>query len=795
MQRHVRSIIVFFVLLFVMSFNAMPVFAESSGLKVTTEVGIDGKVKRSKGFPLKITIENSGASFKGDLLIDYYPSYNSGGALAVPIELPEKSTKSFIVSIPGMSEDHPAQHQNQTGIHLFRGDWKDGNKVSFKGDKVLKLKYIEYDRPIIGTLSENIDRLRELKSLSSLNGDSIELLELESERLPKQALGLEMLDYLLVDEFALAKLDKQQQEAIKTWVAGGGFLIAGGAPDMSQSFGTLNELLPVQMNGETQVNSGFLKNGKREDPLFDKLTVFTGNIAKEAEVLAASGETPVVVKKNYGMGAVVQPGFSLGDEPLSSWNGYADWFNEALIQAAGKPSNSATPYGQDIYSPLYYEFAEINEYFPTSQFSIQRLIGLLAGYFIILVPVLYFILKRLDKREHAWWIIPTISIIMSAAIFGIGAKDRIKNPQLNQMGVFVNGQGFLTGYQAATLLSNTSGTYSLSMPKDQFKAVPSTDSTTGISSVEGVFEETRKGYDVVYKNVEYWSSRTLYGEAKIKAAGHFQTELSVDNNVLKGTIQNNYPYDFNDILIWTGKEKHSLGPLKKGEVMQVNQKVKQSILSPPYNMPMQGYPMPNGQSDLKKLKQERLENAVGNFLFDKVSAENLPVLAGLTNDQVLSLDITGEKEKKHHSNLIIEPFKAEGDLTGQFTLTQDGLASSFNVINGRILEKSPAVNEILLEDGQYEYVLNFPKAVADHSILLDEIQIRTRDSQANFELYNYQKGEYVSIEQTTFKRTADEHAGEFLGENGKMMLRITKHTNGDPYVILPDIKIKGEVLP
>ena len=173
---------------------------------------------------------------------------------------------------------------------------------------------------------------------------------------------------------------------------------------------------------------------------------------------------------------------------------------------------------------------------------------------IILVPVLYFILKKIDKREHAWWIIPSLSVIMSAAIFGIGAKDRIANPQLNQMGMYVNQQGYLSGYQAATLLSNRSGTYSLEIPKDQFKAVPSTNMAS-MSSAEGVMEEKRKEYEIVFKDVEYWSSRTLYGDAKKGTDGSFQTNLTVDNNVLKGTIQNNYPYDFNDIVVWSGRGK------------------------------------------------------------------------------------------------------------------------------------------------------------------------------------------------------------------------------------------------
>ena len=191
-----------------------------------------------------------------------------------------------------------------------------------------------------------------------------------------------------------------------------------------------------------------------------------------------------------------------------------------------------------------------------------------------------------------------------------------------------------------------------------------------------------------------------------------------------------------------------------------------------------------------------MEYSAGTFLSESINASSLPVLAGFTNDEVMALDLTGEKEKKHHSNLIIEPFEAEVNLTGEFTLTQDGLVSSFHVINGRIIDKAPAANEIILEDGQYEYVLQLPKAAASKPVLLKEISIRTKGSQASFALYNFQTKEYVPIEKTTLKITAGEHADEFLAENGKILLHITKPSNGgDQFVILPDITIKGEVLP
>lgn len=542
---------------------ALPAKAKSVNINVSIDEGFDGKVKRGKGFPATIKLENNGEAFSGDLLIQYNPSYNTGGALVLHVELPEGSSKTYQVSVPGLIEESQSSFQKMQMIHLYEGSWKKGNEVAFKGEKAFKPRYIEFNDQVIGVLSENYDRVKEWRTLPT-----VEMLPLTKEQLPKQGLGLEMVDYLVVDEYAVSQLDKAQQLAIKEWVSSGGVLVAGAAPDASGSYGLLYPLLPMKMEVESLGDSSFLLTAKNDQIPFKQINLFTGAVESGAEVIQKSGNLPATIKKDIGKGTILQTSFSLGDQPLSTWEGYSSWF-EAFIHEADQGPFTNYRNGQDLYDQLYYDFAETNEFFPAANYSVSQIMIIVLIYLIVLVPILYFVLRKFDKREHSWWVIPALAVVMSGIVFGLGAKDRIGKPQMNQMGFFIVKDNQLSGYQATTLLSNRSGEYKLSVFKDQYQAVPrlNNNSPNIDPAMAAVSEEKRKENEITFRDVGYWSSKTIYGKAQKETEGDFTVKLSLKNNQLTGTVQNGFPYDFTELFIWSGSEKIKIGSIKAGETL------------------------------------------------------------------------------------------------------------------------------------------------------------------------------------------------------------------------------------
>ncbi|WP_252430684.1 hypothetical protein [Peribacillus butanolivorans] len=58
-----------------------------------------------------------------------------------------------------------------------------------------------------------------------------------------------------------------------------------------------------------------------------------------------------------------------------------------------------------------------------------------------------------------------IACITSVLTSTVGAKDRLTQPQLNQLGIYHSKDGQLVGLQSDVLLSNKGGDYALSFPK------------------------------------------------------------------------------------------------------------------------------------------------------------------------------------------------------------------------------------------------------------------------------------------------------------------------------------------
>ena len=794
-RRNRKFYLAILVCLLFMAFTGFKtVQAQEKQIDVTIEEGFNGKIKMGKGFPLFVKMKNNGEDFSGSLLVNFNPSWNSGGTLAINIELPAGSTKTYQIAMPGLTDDNPSAYQNEPSIFLYKGDWRDNKSVEFSGENRLKPKFIDFNEKIIGVLSEKYDRLRELRVLPSMPA---QMIELKKEEMPKQSLGLEMLDYIIIDEYGVSQLDEDQQQALIAWIKNGGVLIAGGSPNGSQGYDSLYSLLPMKMDQESLGTSDFLLGINQAKPDFKNIQLFTGDIEKGSKVLEKSGDTSAAVMKNYGNGVILQTGFSLGDEPLSSWNGYSYWFSRFIDQAKPLVMDTGN-YGPDFYGSMYWEFVETNEYFPASNFSVGGLIGLLAGYIIIIVPVLYLVLRKLDKREHSWWIIPSLSIIMAAIVFGIGAKDRISNPQLNQMGVYTLNQNQLTGLHATTLLSNKSGEYTLSVPNDQFTAVTSSQNRPATDPQRGsVYTDKRKSAEIVFPDVGYWASKTIYGKAGKMTEGGFAADLTLKNNQLSGTIINNFNYDFEEIFIWSGNEKVKIGPLNKGEKINVDKTMKQIFLTSPVQSGF-GY-MPNGQNaDLEEMRKDRLVYASSMYLLNGNGIDRGPLIAGFTKDSVIDVKMAEQEAKQHNTNLILAPFTAKHELSGSFTLKNEMLDSDVKVITGNIYEKgiNGSVREMALDDGEYEYSVKLPKQLASRDYTLNELSIRTNSqSFIQYSLFNYETKQWESIDQKSYGLTSSDSIKPFISKEGELLIKLVKNAQGNPQVQLPAITIKGEVSP
>lgn len=776
----------FLVFLILFGLNGISAQAAAGDIKITTKTGFDGKVKAGSGFPVQIAIENSGKDFKGDLLVNFYPTYSSVGSKVLHVDVPKGSTKNYIVSLPGISEENQYNNQHIQTLTLYEGNWKSGKEINFRGAKNLSARFSDSDRKILGLLSENPDRLKELKSLPSTA--MIDTLTLDENTLPTESIGLDLIDYLVIDEYPFSSLKPSQQEAILAWVKNGGILVAGGSPNASQAYGDLYGELPMETSNEAAASLLELKSSIKPGKELASVPVFYGKTKPDSVIVIKDGDIPIVVKRLTGSGEVWQTAFSAGDQPVAGWKGYGDWF-AFLLSQSHVPMAGSSFGNQNPFEQYYGEFAEVNEFFPSSQFSLGQIMLMLLVYIVIVAPGLYFILKQRDKREHAWWIVPSVALLCSAAIFGVGAKDKITSPQVSQMGIFKAEGGQLQGLKAVSLLSNTSGDYGFSFPRGEFTGI-SGSSNMPVSTAQrfSVFESERKEDTVTFPNVEYWSTRTLYGPAAKKEAGEFSMDLKFENSKLTGTITNGFPYDFEHIYLWSGSKRVELGKMKKGETVKVNETFAQNYLSGPLS-PGYGYQTPNNSKDIVKMKKSKLEYGAVEFVYNKSRTKNTPIVYGFTSNPVVNADLKGKSEKSSIISLVYQTAQIKTKMTGPFSLNESELSPDLGVIKGQMYGKQPGAKEIEVEDGVYEYILHLPSQLKKETTRFEELSITLSSGAHNFSLMDAETGDLIKLADTT--TTIKDHPEKFISNGGTIKIRFEKTGQNDPLVRLPSITIKG----
>ena len=764
--------------------------AADPDIKISIETGFDGYITRGKAMPMTVHIENKGKAFSGTLIFQFQADYEFGGSQILKVELPKGSKKTYSISLPGYTDENYSYNGTPLTktIYLYEGDWKNGKEVNYSGPKVLTPKFFDESKGLIGVLSEKYDRLTELRILPSLQATMIEL---KKEELPKQSIGYEMFDYIIVDEFAIAALDEAQQKALKSWVQSGGMLISGASPNGAQSYGSLYDLLPMKMDEETKMDASFLTEKKKDRPPFVQLPGFIGEVEKGAEIVVKSGKSPAVVKKQYGSGIIVQTAFSLVDEPLASWKGYGTWF-EAMIKKMELNAFSTTT---EFMDGARWEMNEPNSYFDDTTLSVTQLLLLLFVYIVIIVPILFLVLKKMDKREHAWWIIPLIACITTVLTFAVGAKDRLAKPQLNQLGIYQVEDNQIVGIQSNVLLSNKGGDYNLTFPKNELIAMPMAQEGLGGSLKRApMLEEKATTTELTFPNVEYWSTRSFIGKVHKENAGQFNTDLTVENKTLSGTIQNETPYDFKELMIMTGNEKINLGILKKGERIKVNEKLKSDFLFKPYGTTSSSWN--NGTSrtkfDLEKMRREQLLYLTESY-FLGVSTKSDPVIGGITDDAIV--DVTLPKDPKVNiDNLVFQTFNAKTILTGEVTLTKEMFKSSVNVLRGSFGEEE-GFGTYWFDRGEYEYISSIPQLMKDKTFKVEEMTIKFGKQNVKYELYNFSTGTYEPISdverEIIFK--GKKEISDYISKDGDIHIKIIKDNDDEPSVRGPQINVKGVV--
>lgn len=255
------------------------------------------------------------------------------------------------------------------------------------------------------------------------------------EHVPPLADALAGLNVMLFHNVDTGALNDEQVAAVTHWVLGGGHLIvAAGGDSWQATTARLAELLPVELAGSAPVASlaPLAEYLRRPIAALDApVRVASTTPRAGAEVLVAAGDVPLVTRASYGAGVVDFVAVDPQVEPLLSWDsddkgrlwyallfstgqqpswvgGFSDW--SAGLKAARTTSNTALP-------------------------TFLQLCGFLGLYIALVGPLNYLVLKRLNRREWAWFTIPLFILGFSVMAYTVGFNLRGNTVTVNRLSV------------------------------------------------------------------------------------------------------------------------------------------------------------------------------------------------------------------------------------------------------------------------------------------------------------------------------------------------------------------------
>ncbi len=766
------------------------VHADEGRLHIKVDEGLKGKAKRYKGFPITLTVTNNGKDFSGDLTVVIPRDYNAIGNKVIPIDIAAGATKKIHFSVPQMEgmnvfRNGPGQPSVEQ-FHLYEGSWEDGKEVPVDTGLSISPTYIQDNKAVIGVLTDQPDQLNYLKLLSFM-GESPEVLFLDAEDIPKESVGLNVLDLLVIQDYDVANLSQERQTSIKQWMMKGGHIATGSTPGLMQQFGSLSEDLPLQIEGKESVNS-IERFNQIESFTITNFELYKGSFKETATIQYEENGTPLVIEQSQGQGKITQFSYDISHPAFQEWGGNADIWDSVV-------GNYQPNRNRNIYDRL----GDTSRYFETlANFKLSTLALLFSGYILLVVPILYFILKKMDKREWAWLLIPALAVITSVGLYVVGAQDRLgdyKTKAVSIVSVDQNGEGY--GRGSVSMLSKEAGTYALEVDASLQPFPTETRRSSTMRAEEMPYIEMGNDTNRVYfEEVEFWSPRSVTVDLPSKEYGQFSSKINLDDQHLTGEITNHFPYSFEDVYIVGGQSYQEIGSIKAGEskTLDINMQTQLMFQAPNERTAYQIFNRPanNMNQNEQNVRRDLVQMAAQYGMF---ADGNNPVLIGFTKDQIFEANVNGKDTSQDNIHLVTQPVDINLG-SGNKSISTELINPTLTTVEGQVKYNGLNRGDLMFDANQGTYLLkyNLPEAYIQKGFEASELSLnfQQRPGGVSFAIYNAKVDAYDSIEDASFDQNVQE---TYIKEN-TITIRATITTNNmNGPVFVPSINVKGVTNP
>ncbi len=496
--------------------GASPVSA-ADGLTMEAHVLLDGNARVGSWMAIAVHLKNDGPAIDGELRL-------AGGAqgrtrFGTVVDLPTQSDKTFLLYA------QPPAFGRELQIALVA----DGQAIA-----TTKAEFTIHDtnQLTVAVIAERPgDVIGGIDLLPNQNQLAPAVIAIDPEDLPERVEAWGGLDRIVWQDIDSHRLSPAQLDALRGWVASGGrLIIIGGTAGPSSLSAFPDGLLPYRPTATVDVAASSLTGllGTTPEGVTDLPAL--GGALTAGRTLATVGDRAIAAERSYGTGAVAIIGF----DPTTKWIADGRAAGELWRRMLPPRTAATSTLGDD--SQLV---SAVSQLPALALPPIEGLIVLLGAYILLVGPINYLVLRRLDRREWAWVTMPVLIVVFAVGAYAFGSVLRGSDVIVNEVAVVRGPAGTTDGAAQVYIgvFSPSRGSYQVQVPGGALLSAPISGDVFGGDT--GAALDVLQGDPARIRDlgVSFGSLRTIRAETPMSLP-LIGSELQVVDGRLKGTITN-----------------------------------------------------------------------------------------------------------------------------------------------------------------------------------------------------------------------------------------------------------------
>lgn len=743
-------------LLAVMIVTTLPVTTAKakSQVDLSIDLPLGGIMKYSQWTQIVVTVDNHGEAFDGQIEVGEKESSIHGMAvLSKPFKIGSNETKQVALTIPGES-----LQQMSPAILRVKSEGK------VVGKKALPFfRFTDSNVIAVVDSSSNTFHFLTGASIDESQRQRYAVERLKPEMLPDESWLYKNVDVLAIGNLPPDSISDSQVAAVREWVKRGGVLILFAGEKGSG-------LIPSFV---TDLNLGRLEGAPSIQNNLDEIRALSGKTLLPSDTLPVFDRgKPLFISKKSGEGLLLFTNYDIGAEPFASWQYNRDLWRSIFTKynVLERIETSNSQYAVDS------SMLRLSQFIPDVRTPrVGMIIVIWSIYLIIVAPGLYWALKKLDRREWAWGIIPVSALVLTLGVYLVGRPSIVQADTAYHVNKVSIKDDTLSEVQTASSFLTVSGGSFAIQSLSSFQTVPIGAHHSGGFAASGFIDTNKtREPEIRYDHVPYLSIRQATAMGVKTDIGSFLSKLSIEQNRLQGTVQNNTAYPMDELYIQLGHQRIPLGAVKQGETKQVDTLLENNFLSK--------IEVPSAKARKQRTEEEQTRELKESITY----APGLGIhLVGINHSPIPVIELE-KPHRAHYWNTFVEKIKLLPSSSGRIIYPYGTLPIDETKDVGDVTYRDGLW---ILEKGSITFTLAVNRAPFQPSkveIPLDQSVYRPFKK----EIYRVKSGKWEQIDNEK-PLSLEKNLKEYLTTDGKLMIRFSNDDNAPLSMPEPFFQVEG----